>query len=214
MEISIFDIIANGIGNADISKVIEEKLCEKYKEKFLVKRIGNRYGAENNETVTTFCTPTNNENLIFKVTLNQEQTKLEDDYKYRKVTYELEECIQKEFKKYNIEIIVKSEIIGKNKIEDFVSVQEFINKFENTSFLMYIITKEEISKEILEKIYNSLNTKYINIYLKSVIYNTNEKDYKELKEILKTVPSINSSIIEKYNGIQNAIIKIHENKVY
>ena len=42
--ISIFNVIGNGISNQEISNKIIEMLNKKYHQKFLVIRIGNRYG--------------------------------------------------------------------------------------------------------------------------------------------------------------------------
>ena len=156
MEASIFDIIGNGISNEEISNVIKLKLHEKYGEEFVVKMIGNRYGMDSNDTVTTFCSPKDNDRLLFTAILNKEQTILKDDYIFRSMKFELEECIEKLFKEKNIDVIVRIETIGINKFDEKLTVQEFIDKFNNFNFLAYIITKNIVSKEILKEIYENL----------------------------------------------------------
>ena len=129
MEISIFDVIGNGISNKDIIENIKKKLQKKYKIEFNVKKIGNRYGIFTNDTVTTYCCPKYNENIIFIAKLNKEQTVLEDDYLLKCISYEIEETIKKEFQENDIEIIAKNKIIGKSNLSEQKSVQEFINKY-------------------------------------------------------------------------------------
>lgn len=212
--ISIFNVIGNGISNQEISNKIIEMLNKKYNQKFLVKRIGNRYGANNTDSVTTYCNPENNEELIFTTTLNKEQTEIEDDYKLRCVEFELEKYMKSIFQKNNIDIIVKVKTIGKNKLEKFLTVQEFIDIYNETNFLAHIVGYETITEDILKKVYGLLNAKYRNIYLNSLIYTIGENEFKEFYDITKTLPQINTSLIEQYDIKNEIIIKINEGKIY
>ena len=214
MDISIFDVIGNGISNKEISDVIIKKLYEKYQIEFVVKMIGDRYGTNTNDTVTTFCYPQNNKNLIFTAILNREQTNLEDDYMLRSVTFELEESIKKEFEKNNIDVFAKIEIIGKNKLNEFLTVQEFIDKFDNFNFLAYIVSKNKISNEVLNDVYKNLENKYPKIYLKSLIYMLEEKGFCECLEIAQVRPTITETIIRNYSVIDEAIMKIVNKQIF
>ena len=212
--ISIFNVIGNGISNQEISNKIIEMLNKKYNQKFLVKRIGNRYGANNTDSVTTYCNPENNEELIFTTTLNKEQTEIEDDYKLRCVEFELEKFMKSIFQKNNIDIIVKVKTIGKNKVENFFKVQEFVDTYNETNFLAHIVGYETITDDTLKKVYELLNAKYRNIYLNNLIYTIDENEFKEFYDITKTLPQINTSLIEQYNIKNEIIIKIKEGRLY
>ena len=214
MEATIFDIIGNGISNEEISNVIKLKLYEKYGEEFVVKMIGNRYGMDSNDTVTTFCSPKDNDRLLFTAILNKEQTILKDDYIFRSMKFELEECIEKLFKEKNIDVIVRIETIGINKFDEKLTVQEFIDKFNNFNFLAYIITKNIVSKEILKEIYENLRKKYNNIYLKSLIYMLEEEDFYECFETIKSSPVISIAFIEQYVIKDETIMNIVNDKVF
>lgn len=214
MDISIFDVIGNGISNKEISDVIIKKLYEKYQVEFVVKMIGNRYGTNTNDTVTTFCYPKDNERLIFTTILNREQTILEDDYMLRSVTFELEESIKKEFEKNNIDAFAKIEIIGKNTLDEFLTVQEFIDKFDNFNFLAYIVSKNKTSNEVLNNVYKNLENKYPNIYLKSLIYMLEENGFCECLEIAQVRPIITETIIRNYSVIDEAIMKIVDKQIF
>lgn len=213
MDISIFDIIENGVSNSEISNVITEKLKEKYNEEFVVKMIGNRYGTACDNTVTTYCFPKSNENLLFTATMNKEQTVLEDDYYLRKVTFELEENIKNEFTENNINTVVKSKIIGLNNLEKDLTVQEFIKKYNTTNFIAHIICSDNVSENILKNIYNKLENKYKNIHLKTSVYSIDKNKFKEFLEVAKKMPSVTNSIISEFSIKDEKIIKIFEGKV-
>lgn len=214
MELSIFDVIGNGISNKEISDVIVRKLYERYQVEFVVKMIGNRYGTNSNDTVTAFCYPKDNESLIFTAILNREQTILEDDYMLRYVTFELEESIKKEFEKNNVDAFAKVEIIGKNKLDEFLTVQEFIDKFDNFNFLAYIVSKNKVSNEVLNNVYKNLENKYSNIYLKSLIYMLEESGFDKCLEISQVRPTITETIIRNYSVIDEAIMKIVDKQIF
>ena len=214
MEISIFDVIGNGISNEELIEIIQNKLQEKYKKEFKIKKIGNRYGTYTNDTVTTYCCPRDDENMLFTAKLNKEKTVLEDDYLLRKVSYELEENIKKEFRQNNIEVIVKNKIIGKNQLEELLSVQEFIDKNRGSNFLAYIISSKKISNETLKNIYEKLEQQYKGIHLKTLIYLINEEQYKECCETIKQSPTITETTIEKFVILEENIIKIQDGKIY
>lgn len=213
MDISLFDIVGNGISNEEITKDIISKLQEKYKKEFIVKRIGNRYGIRDNEWVTTYCCPKDNESLNFSAMVNREKTQFKDNYRIRSVSYELEKNISEQFKKNNIEVIVRTEIIGKNELSEFISVQDFINKYKGTNFLTYIIIKDIVMDEDLLKVYDYLNDKYKNIYFKSLIYMIDKEDFAECYETVKTLPLVTNSIIQKYSIKDKSSIKIREGQI-
>ena len=214
MEISIFDVIGNGISNKDIIENIKKKLQKKYKIEFNVKKIGNRYGIFTNDTVTTYCCPKYNENIIFIAKLNKEQTVLEDDYLLKCISYEIEESIKKEFQENNIEIIAKNKIIGKSNLSEQISVQEFINKYKGANFLTYIISSQKISAEVLKEIYEKLKQKYKGIYLKTLIYIIDENGFENCKEIANQSPTIMQTMLEEQTIKEEIIIKIKEGKIY
>ena len=214
MEASLFDFIGNGISNEEISNVIKSKLCEKYKKEFVVRMIGNRYGMDSNDTVTTFCSPKENEKLLFTAVLNKEQTILKDDYIFRSMKFELEESIEKLFKENNVDVLVRIETIGINKLDEKLTVQEFIDKFDKFNFLAYIISKKVISKKVLINIYESLRKKYNNIHLKSLIYMLEEEDYYECFETIKASPVLSIAFIEQYAIKDEAIITIIDDEVF
>lgn len=211
MDISMFDIIDTEISNNKIVDKTMLLLQEKYKKIFSIKRIGNRYNGENDDWVTMYCSPKEQDELIFSVKLNKDQTTFEDNYMLRCVSHELEQTIKNEFEKNDIKAIAKVEIIGKNTLKEFITVEQFINKYNNTNFLAYIIVDNNMSEDTLKQIYESLNNKYSNIFLKSLVYIVT--DYNKCYENIITLPSISNSLIEKYGVKNKSIMKIFEGKI-
>ena len=213
MDISMFDIIDDSINNDAIVSTAISLLHEKYNKNFSVQRIGNRYGGETNDFVTLYCSPEDNKNLVFLIKLNKDKELVEDDYMMKSISYQLEKGILDEFEKHHINIIVKSEIIGINKVNEIIDIQDLINKYKDISFLVYIICKDNIEEQDLKSIYEELNKKYDNLFLKSFIYIIEEDNYKICYENTKTLPTVTNSIIQKYNVKNKRIIRINNGKI-
>ncbi len=209
-ELSMFDLIGDGVGNSDIAKIVEEKLKEKYDEDFSVVMIGNRYGAAQ-DSVTTYCT--SKEGVVFTSILNKDQTILEDDFYLKSVTFDVEQELNRLFKECGISSIVKADIVGINKVEEKYSLQDFINEYEGFNFLVYVVGDNEAIKNNIEPIYNKLAESYNGIHIKSFVYVLENESYKSFEEYSKLLPSVNSSIIKTYNVESEYNFKLYENKV-
>lgn len=213
MDVSIFDIVENGVSNSEISKSITDKLKDKYNEEFCVKLIGNRFGTSTDDTVTTFCFPKNDESLLFTATLNKEETILEDDYYIKKLTTEIQENIKKQFKKYTQSVVAKAELMGLNRLNENMDVLDFIDKYKDTNFLAYIVCSENVLDQDLMDIYVEIEKLYNNINLRTLIYFIDESKFEEFYELSNKIPSVTETIINKYNVKNEKIIKIFEKNI-
>ncbi len=213
MELSVFDIIGNGVSNQEISISITEKLKDKYNEEFCVKMLGNRYGTATNDFVCAYCFPKNNEKVLFNAKLNKEQTILEDDYYLKKVSYMLQDTFEDKFKEIDIDIIAKIKIIGLNELEEDINLEKFIENFRDTDFLTKIVCTENISEDVLKDVYSNIERNYKNINLKSAVYSVDNNDFKELKVLSEKLPELTDSIIQKYNVKEEKLIKISDGNI-
>lgn len=213
MELSVFDIIGNGVSNQEISVSIAEKLKDKYNEEFCVKMLGNRYGTATNDFVCAYCFPKNNEKVLFNAQLNKEQTILEDDYYLKKVSCKLQDTFEDNFKKKDIDIIAKIKIIGLNKLEEDINLEKFVESFENVNFLTKIVCTEKISEDVLKDVYSNIEKIYKNINLKSAVYFIDNNDFNELKRLSKKTPELTDSIIQKCNVKEERLIKISDGNI-
>lgn len=213
MELSVFDIIDNGVSNQEISISITEKLKDKYNEEFCIKMIGNRYGTVTNDFVCAYCFPKNNEKVLFNAKLNKEQTILEDDYYLKKLSCKLQENFEDNFKKIDADIIAKIKIIGLNKLEEDINLEKFVENFRDVNFLTKIVCTKNISKEALKDVYSNIEKNYKNINLKSVVYSIDDSDFNKLKTLSEKLPELTDSIIQKYNVKEEKLIKISDGNI-
>lgn len=208
MELSVFDIIGNGVSNQEISDSITQKLKDKYNEDFSVKMIGNRYGTATNDSVTVYCFPRSDEKILFTASLNKEQTILEDDYYLKKVSCILQDAFESNFKKEDIDIVAKIKIIGVNQLKEEIDIEKFIRNYENSTFLAKFVCSKEVDEEILKNIYTNIGKEYENINLKSAVYFMDTSDFEEFKKVSEKIPDVTESIIQKYNSKEEKLIKI------
>lgn len=213
MELSVFDIVGNGVSNQEISNTIIQKLKNKYNEEFCVKMIGNRYGTAANDSITAYCFSKKNEKMLFTAILNKDETILEDDFYLRKVSYMLQDTFESKFRKKDIDIIIKIKIIGVNFLKNEMSVESFVENYKKSIFLAKFICSKEIDEETLKEIFLQVGNEYKNINVKSAVYFIDVEDFEKLKKVAQKIPDINVSIIEKYNIKEEKMLQISEGNV-
>lgn len=213
-NISLFDIEDTGISNYEIVPLILERLEKKYNKKFYIKCIGERYGTDKFDEVTAYCSPIEDEKFVFTVRFDMiNEQIIEDDYYIRNNCYELEKNIEKILEENEIELINKVEIFGKNQIDEDMTVNEFSEKYTNANYISIIVINNEKFNGDLEKGFEYVRDKYNKIYLKTIIYIVDGKDYEILSQESKIVPYFSTTTIEKYNIKEQHNISIHQGRV-
>ena len=193
--VSIFDIEGLIISNTEIVEAIIKNLENKYKEKFKVLRIGNRYGTDKFGETVAYCS-LEEKDIIFEVLYDMSKEEIKyDDYYIKKMCYELEEILRE-----NIEVksIIKTEIIGKSKIDSEYTITEFFEKYKNSNLLTTIVIENKITNKKLMKAYEKIKEKFENIYLKTLVFVLDKEDFQKLEEKAKTLTSLSLTMIEKY----------------
>ena len=200
MEQSFFDVVDSEFNSSKIVESVCKKLEDKYNEEFLVTKIGNRYGMNSFEKATLYCTTKDNTNLLFLIEYDMVKEEiLEDNYSVRKICFELENIIEKEFKLKNLEIINRVEILNLGSTIKNCSVFEFLEKNKNIVFLDTIVIKNEISEEALKKVFETINQKVFGVNLKTLIYIMNDNDFLDYSSKVKEFLSLSITDIEKYD---------------
>ena len=72
MDLSFYEFVGDGLGNDDIVDITSKILEAKYNKKFIAKRIGERYGKDEDDTATLYYAPEDDEDFIFSVKYNLE----------------------------------------------------------------------------------------------------------------------------------------------
>lgn len=213
-NISLFELEDTGVSNQEIVPLIIRELEEKYNNRFLVKCIGERYGTDTFDEATAYCSPIENEKLVFTVKFDMIEEKLiDDDYYTKKNCFELEENIEAGLKQNGIEALNKAEIFGKNKIDENITVDEFSKKYTKANYISTIIIKNSQANKNLEDSFKYIRDKFEAINLKTLIYIIDENDYDIFTEQSKLVPYFSTTFIEKYNVIEKHNISVNKNQI-
>ena len=197
-----------------IEKEIVEKvlklLGEKYLCEFKVLKIGNLSG-DNFNNVTLICALKNNLDVVFEVEFDKRNEIITyDNFYIKSVCFELESNIKKYF---NTDVIIKTDVIGINKIDKNYTINEFIEKHSGCNFLSIIVVNSYNIDKNYYKAYEKIKNKYKNIYLKTIVYNLNKDDFKELKVKSKTIDALSLSMVEKYLVENKYYIQIQDDEV-
>lgn len=196
--------------NEKIGNEIKNKLKEKYQQEFEIKTLGRRFGTAENNSVTAYCYPKENEELLFTIIMDMKGKIRQDTYNIRKVCYFLEKQIENLFKEKNIDSYCSSHIYG--IIQEIEGKTEEILQKEEITFFTNIIIKENIQDEDIIEVYNKILEKYSNIKLYSNIYIIqNDEIYSKCKEQMYSVPYVLKYMFDKYQIDRK--IKIEEGKI-
>lgn len=211
---SLFQLTENELDDDIIAQKISVELEKKYNRQFIVKNIGNRYGTEEFNKATAFCTPVGVNDFVFKATINTETNELVvDDYNIKSLCYEIEEILNNEFRNLNIQLTNKVEIVGKNELSKNYSVNEFSNEFKNSSFLATIIVKNQLDKNKIYNVLEIIKNKYANIKLKCLFFIISGEDFGKCEEMAKVLPEITKAFVEQFSIIDEKIMKIANNEI-
>ena len=84
-QVNLLDILGGGIIYEEVAQVIKDSLMIKYDKEFEIKKIGDSYGNDYSGTITTFCCPKDDKDLLFKFVLNADKVHYKEDYPLRKI---------------------------------------------------------------------------------------------------------------------------------
>jgi len=213
MDLSFFEFVGDGLGNDDIVSSTSSILENKYNRKFIVNRIGNRYGMDEDDTVTLYFSPIENKDFVFTGKYNLDSKILIDDFYYRRVCYELERNISTLLEKNGIRGIVRATLIKKNSLDEDISLKDFVFKYKNTTVLTYIIVDVNNSDKIINDIALELSNIYPEIRINSYIFTSTEEEYEKLNKEISDLSYFSKSMIEGYVEKDPSIYKVLDGNI-
>ena len=80
MILSLLNLIGCSAIDKDTATQITTALQEKYVEEFKCDSIGNRFGTATNDTVTGYCYPSNEPEVLFTAVMDKDGNLVEDTY--------------------------------------------------------------------------------------------------------------------------------------
>lgn len=157
---------------ADIEKLLQKK----YDQEFKATHIGGRYGTANNDTVTTYVHPVDNENLVIKAVIDKNGELKSDNYIPRLISDSLNHILKKELGAAGIESESNTVVMdadSSSETNSDISLEEYVNKYKPRYFSADMIVKEtanvtpETFEKALQEVYKAgLNTTFqVNIHV-------------------------------------------------
>lgn len=196
-----------------IGNEIKNKLKEKYQQEFEIKALGKRFGTAENNTVTAYCYPKENEELLFEIVMDIKGKIKEDTYNIRKICYFIEKEIQKGFEEKNINSYCSSYMVGDVKEIENKKIEQVLEEGK-ISFRTNIIINENIQNECILEVYKKIQEKYNNINIISNIYITTDNEaYSTCKRQMVSVPYVLRNMFKKYPIDRQIRIQIKEGKI-
>lgn len=207
MDLSFYEFVGDGIGNDDIVQEVNKRLEEKYKKKFVAKRIGDRFGKDEDDIAKIYFHPEGMEKFIFSAKYNIETKEYSDDFCYRKVCYEIENNLSDILKNMNVESYIRVEMINKNSLNEIMLLEEFINKYPQIGFLAYVVLKDEQDESKIQEAFKQLIVPNINAFIFHAMpeeFDIIEKEVSDLevftKSMLTRYIKKDPNIFNKKNG--------------
>lgn len=195
MAVSIFSLIGCGDMDKQQAADVEKLLQKKYDQEFKATHIGGRYGTANNDTVTTYVHPVENENLVIKAVMDKNGELESDNYISRLISDSLNQILKKELGAAGIESESNTVVMDADSSSETnpdISLEEYVNKYKPRYFSADMIVKEtnnvspETFEKALQEVYKAgLNTTFqVNIHVISKDdYEACLKKFLELSEI-------------------------------
>lgn len=174
--------------NNSQAKEMENLLNEKYGIDFKVTHIGGRYGTANNDTVSTYAHPTDNERLSFKAVMYKNQGGLvSDGFIPRLMSNSINQILQKELQKQGIESESHTFMMGANSSSETnpdISLEEYLQKYQPEYLSGDLVVKHqpdmtpELFEDALQTLYSAIGNRYYQVR----VYVISEDNYGECSE--------------------------------
>ena len=177
MILSLLNLIGCSAIDKDTATQITTALQEKYGEEFKCDSIGNRFGTATNDTVTGYCYPSNEPEVLFTAVMDKDGNLVEDTYIPSYVTDILEKAIIEEFQSQEIVAHVNAVLSTNDEITDVrlndLTLNNFLTEQSISGFTAHIIIDESSNVEKLgtsiHEVYSKLSEKYLQLVLGSYV---------------------------------------------
>lgn len=213
MAFSIFNLMGCGYVDNQQAGKIEKMLEEKYNSQFKATHIGGRYGTANNDTVTAYLHPINNESLVFSAVMTKKGELVSDNLIPRIVSNEINEILKDELEGFGVEsetftFVMKAD--SSSEINQEITLKEYVNKYKPDYFSAHMIVKEspgltaETFEQAIKGIYNAgLSTTFqVNIRVIS------KEEYLTCVEEFLKLPSVTSTWFSDYSVVKEMMLYI------
>lgn len=194
-------------------------LGQKYGIEFEVKSIGNRLASDKADTVTAYCYPKNNKQVIFEAVMNVERELVSDDYPVRLLEIAAKEKIEAEFSEKGIEATVAVSIARLPSSENLLdaNLADIISENPELSltFTTVLCDGAEARKTydtviaLLEELYSG-NPK---MSLGTTIWKYSNDAYSKCSDEMNSIPDISKTVLEQYDPVSRVNVALVEGEI-
>ncbi|MGY3715148.1 hypothetical protein ACWE42_06455 [Sutcliffiella cohnii] len=203
MLMSIFNLLGCSYVDKQQAAKFESLLEEKYNKEFTVTHIGGRYGTANNDTVTSYVHPIDNEDLVFMAQMTKEGELVSDSYIPMSISKKINRILKEELKKVGLEsetltLIVNADSSLETNAE--ITLEEYITTYSPKHFSATMIVKETPNlseghfEEALFKVYEEL----LNTHFQVHVHVISEEEFEECQEKFKGLPRVANAWFTDY----------------
>ena len=218
--LSLLNLIGCSAIDKDTATQITTALQEKYVEEFKCDSIGNRFGTATNDTVTGYCYPSNEPEVLFTAVMDKDGNLVEDTYIPSYVTDILEKAIIEEFQSQEIVAHVNAVLSTNDEITDVrlndLTLNNFLTEQSISGFTAHIIIDESSNVEKLgtsiHDVYSKLSEKYLQLVLGSYVRVLSNSDFSKCANEMDQNPTVSKTFFKDYDVKGEVIVGILDGK--
>ena len=218
--LSLLNLIGCSAIDKDTATQITTALQEKYVEEFKCDSIGNRFGTATNDTVTGYCYPSNEPEVLFTAVMDKDGNLVEDTYIPSYVTDILEKAIIEEFQSQEIVAHVNAVLSTNDEITDVrlndLTLNNFLTEQSISGFTAHIIIDESSNVEKLgtsiHEVYSKLSEKYLQLVLGSYVRVLSNSDFSKCANEMDQNPTVSKTFFKDYDVKGEVIVGILDGK--
>ena len=191
---------------------IERLLQEKYGIKFQVISIGNRLASPSMDTVTAYCSPKNNNRVVFEAKMNVASELVSDDFIERYIDVQAEEQLEIFFQNFGMETTVKVDIYPIPDAIDYQSAnyKQVLQSSSDISFTFTTVLRETNGDR---KMYDALQALFMEYYeinnripMGTTIWHIKQETYEDCSKEMRRKPFPSKTFYENYSPLGSAIV--------
>lgn len=216
MAVSIFSLIGCSEMDQQQAADVEKLLQEKYDKEFTATHIGGRYGTSNNDTVTTYVHPADQENLVFKAVADKDGKLVSDTYIPRVISNSINEILKQELANAGVEsetFTFAMNADSSSETNPDISLEEYVTAYKPGYFSAHMIVKEtpDLSAEKFEKALSAVYQAGLNTTFQVAIRVISEDEYEKCLEEFKQLPEVSKTWFTDYNVVDELKLIIDAN---
>lgn len=212
---SMFNLLGCSYVDKQQAAKFESLLEEKYNKEFTVTHIGGRYGTANNDSVTSYVHPVENEDLVFMAHMTKEGELVSDSFIPISISKKINHILKEELEKVGLEsetltLIVNADSSLENNAD--ITLEEYITTYSPKHFSATMIVKETPNlseghfEEALFKVYEEL----LNTHFQVHIHVISEEEFEECQEKFKVLPRVANAWFIDYIVVNEMMLLVDE----